>query len=182
MLKELNATAISLIPKTQHPSRLNDYRLISCCGTIYKCISKLIANRIKLVLPSLIDRAQSAFIPGRLISDNILLAQELLRNYHLADTPSRGAIKVDLRKTFDTIMWEFILDLLEGLHFPPRMLGWNKACHTSPKFSININGSLEGFFSSSRGIQQGDPLSPYLFILAMEVVAMIIHKLVIDVD
>ena len=122
LLKELNATVITLIPKLKNSSSLHEYRPISCCGTIYKCISKVIALMIKKVLPSLIDRAQAAFIPGRLISDNVLLAQELMRGYHRADSPSRGAIKVDLKKAFDSVRWDFILDLLEGLHFPPHMI------------------------------------------------------------
>ena len=90
LLKELNATVISLVPKVTNPSSLNEFRPISCCSTIYKCISKVIANRLKLVLPSLIDKAQSAFIKGRHISDNILLTQELMRNYHRQDSPVRG--------------------------------------------------------------------------------------------
>ena len=176
LLKELNATAISLVPKVANPSTLSDFRPISCCSTIYKCISKVLANRVKRVLPSLIDKAQSAFIKGRHISDNILLTQELMRNYHRKDSPGRCAIKVDLKKAFDTVRWDFLLDLLSALRFPGRMIGWIRACITSPKFSININGSLEGFFSSSRGIRQGDPLSPYLFIIVMDALAMIISK------
>ena len=115
LLKELNTTTISLVPKVTNPSILNDYRPISCCSTIYKCISKVIANRLKRVLPSLIDKAQSAFIKGRHISDNILLTQELMRNYHRKDSPVRCAIKVDLKKAFDTVRWDFILDLLSAL-------------------------------------------------------------------
>ena len=76
MIKEINTTTISLIPKVQNPSSLTDFRPISCCNTIYKCISKIIANRIKEALPSLVDPAQSAFIPGRQIRDNILLLRK----------------------------------------------------------------------------------------------------------
>ena len=176
LLKELNATVITLVPKGLNPSSMHDFRPISCCNTIYKCISKVIANRFKRVLPSLIDKAQSAFIKGRHISDNILLTQELMRNYHRKDSPVRGAIKVDLKKAFDTVRWEFIFDLLLALRFPTRIIGWIRACITSPKFSLNIYGSLEGFFSSSRGIWQGDPLSPYLFVIVMDALAMIIGK------
>ena len=115
LLKELNATAITLLPKVKNPSSLHDFRPISCCSTIYKCISKVTANRLKRVLPSLIDKSQTAFIKGRHISDNILLTQELFRNYHRKDSPVRGAIKVDLKKAFDYVRWEFILDLLSVL-------------------------------------------------------------------
>ena len=154
MLRELNHASISLVPKVPNPSSLNDYRPISCCKTIYKCLSKILANRLKRVLPSLIDDAQSAFIQGRSITDNILLAQELLRNYHRKDTSTRCAIKVDLRRAFDTVRWEFLLDMLVLMGFPPLFINWIGVCITSPKFSININGELVGFFSSSRGLRQ----------------------------
>ena len=126
---------------------------------LYKCISKVIANRIKPLLPDLISPTQSAFVPRRQISDNILLAQELLKNYHRKDTSPRCAIKVDIQKAFDTIRWDFLLDVLETMGFP-----------------AIVNGELEGFFSSSKGLRQGDPLFPYLFVIAMDVLSMIIQK------
>ena len=146
LLRELNNTAITLIPKSQNPTRLLDFRPISCCNTIYKCISKIIANRIKGILPNFIDKAQSAFIQGRRISDNILLAQELMHNYHRKDATSRSTIKVDILKAFDTVSWTFILDLLDLIGIPCKVIRWIRACMTSPSFSININGELEGFF------------------------------------
>ena len=119
LLREVNSTIIALIPKSKNPSCLNDYRPISCCNTIYKCISKILANRLKGILPAIIDNAQSAFIRGRSISDNILLTQELLHNYHRKDTSARCAIKADILKAFDSVHWEFLWDLLDCMAFPP---------------------------------------------------------------
>ena len=99
-----------------------------------------------------------------------------MHNYHRKDTMSRSTIKVDILKAFDTVRWEFILDLLDLMGFPCKVIRWIRACITSPSFSININGELEGFFQSGRGLQKGDPLSPYLFVLDMDVLSMIIHK------
>lgn len=152
LLKEVNITTLTLVPKKQNPSSLDDFRPISCCNFLYKCISKVIANRLKVVLPTLIDKAQAAFIRGRRISD-ILLAQELFRNYQRKDSTPRYAIKVDLRKAFDTLNWNFLLDLLDIMGFPPKMITWIRICITSPKFSILINGELGGYFSSTRGLR-----------------------------
>lgn len=164
----VNSTAIALIQKIVNPSYMSNFRPISCCNTIYKCIVKILANRLKCVLPSLIDHAQSAFIAGRSISDNIFLAQELFRNYHRLSGPARYALKIDIRKAFDTVDWGFILDLLSLLQFPPIFINWIKGCITMPMFSVKVNGSLAGYFKGARGLRQGVPLSLYLFVLAME--------------
>ncbi|KAK3184843.1 hypothetical protein Dsin_032129 [Dipteronia sinensis] len=82
LLKELNATILALVPKVPNPSKMKDFRPISCCNTLYKIIAKIIANRIKPCLPNIISPSQSAFVAGRCIGDNILLVQELMRNYH----------------------------------------------------------------------------------------------------
>lgn len=113
----VNSTAIALVPKVESPTSLNDYRPISCYTVIYKCIAKVLSNRIKAVLLDIIGPSQSAFVQGRLISDNILLSQELLRNYHL-NGPPRCALKVDNRKAFDTISWNYITEALKALGFP----------------------------------------------------------------
>ncbi|GKF50923.1 RNA-directed DNA polymerase, eukaryota, reverse transcriptase zinc-binding domain protein, partial [Tanacetum coccineum] len=81
-LKEVNATVISLVPKVATPAKVSDYRPIACCNVVYKIISKVICNRIKGALNDLVDVNQRAFIPSKQISDNILLSQELMRNYH----------------------------------------------------------------------------------------------------
>ena len=164
----VSATRIALVPKVENPKSMGDFRPISCCNVLYKCISKVIVNRFKAVLPDVIGVSQSAFVPGRRISDNILLSQELLRNYHLGGSSPRCALKIDIRKAFDTVSWDFILLGLRTVGIPARMVQWIETCLTSPYFSVGLNGELHAFFSSSRGVRQGDPLSPYLFVLAME--------------
>jgi hypothetical protein len=100
MLKEMNATSIYLVLKVANPTRLTDFRPITCCNTVYKCIAKILACRIKAVLPSLVGSYQTAFIFGRRISDNILLSQELMKGYHKSTGPARCAMKVDLMKAY----------------------------------------------------------------------------------
>ncbi|WP_222185187.1 reverse transcriptase domain-containing protein, partial [Geminicoccus harenae] len=91
MLREINCTIIALVPKVPNPSSFNEFRPIACCNVVYKCISKIIANRLKLCIPDIISPFQSAFVHGRIISDNILLTQEIMHNYHRDVGPPRCA-------------------------------------------------------------------------------------------
>ncbi|GKC45282.1 hypothetical protein Tco_1063004, partial [Tanacetum coccineum] len=182
LLKELNHTIIALIPKVATPLRINDYRPISCCNVLFKCISKIISNRLKDSLSELVSLNQSAFVPGRRISDNILLTQELMHNYHLDRGPARCAFKVDIQKAYDTVDWNFLNDSLIGFGFHPRMIGWIMECVKTTSFSISINGCLHGYFKGKRGLRQGDPLSPYLFTLVMEVLTLMLNRRVRQSD
>ena len=103
MLAAFNSTIITLVPKKQSPSNIRDFRPISCCSVIYKCITKIIANRLKQYMPKLVSNNQSAFISGRSIADNVLLAQELVRGYARTTLSPRCAIEVDLQKAFDSL-------------------------------------------------------------------------------
>ncbi|KAK3218473.1 hypothetical protein Dsin_012443 [Dipteronia sinensis] len=179
-LKELNTTILALVPKVPNPSRMMDFRPISCCNTLYKIIAKIIANRIKIILPNIISPPQSAFVARRRIGENILLVQELMRNYNKDDGAPKCSLKVDLMKAFDTVEWDFLLETLAAFPVPSKVINWIKACITTPKFSISINGELAGFFHSKRGLCQGDPMSPYLFVIAMEVLTKLLAKHIQD--
>ncbi|GKF07259.1 hypothetical protein Tco_0041483, partial [Tanacetum coccineum] len=156
LLRELNHTIIALIPKVHSPARVNDYRLISCCNVLFKCISKIIANRIKESLKRLINPNQSAFVPGRCISDNILATQEIMHNYHFDRGVPRCAFKVDIQKAYDTVDRAFLREVLIGFGFHDRMVTWIMECVSTTSFSISIDGSLHGYFKGKS--RQGDPI------------------------
>lgn len=176
ILGELNATLISLVPKIPTLNKVFDFRHIACCNILYKCISKVITNRIKGVLGKLVNENQSAFIVGRQITNNVLLAQELLRGYNRKQKVKKCALKIDLQKAYDTLDWEFLKKILELFGFHWKMVGWIMTCVTTSKFTLNFNGDRVGYFSGGRGLRQGDPISPYLFTIAMEVFNLLMKK------
>ncbi|GKC83208.1 putative RNA-directed DNA polymerase [Tanacetum coccineum] len=156
ILKELNHIIISLIPKVSTPAKINDYHPISCCNVLFKCISKIITNRIKEDLGDLVSINQSAFVPGRRISDNILLTQELMRNYHRNRGPPRRAFKVDIQKAYDTVDWGFLRSILVGFGFHPTMVDWIMVCVSTTSYSVCINGDLYGWFNGKHRLRQDD--------------------------
>jgi hypothetical protein len=149
----VNAIRITLVPKIENLACLNDYRSISFYNVMYKCIFKILANRLKAALSEIISPSQLTFLPNRLISDAILLTQELLHNYHLDKSPPRCALNVDLKKAFDTVSWQFIIVGLKAIRIPASMVTWIQICIFSAYFTINMNGELHVFFKSSRGIR-----------------------------
>lgn len=172
----LNSTILSLVPKHSGASAVGDFRPISCCNTIDKLISKLLVRRLKPLLPTMILPNQTAFVQGRLLVENTLLASEIVHGYHRDKSPSRITIKVDIAKAFDTINWSFIFNCLQGMSLPSQLIHWVHACVTSPSFMIGFNGTVQGFFKSNRGLRQGDPLSPYLFVIAMNCLSLLLDK------
>ncbi|GJX57973.1 RNA-directed DNA polymerase, eukaryota, reverse transcriptase zinc-binding domain protein [Tanacetum coccineum] len=176
MLGELNVTLIALVPKIETPGKVSDFRPIACCNVLYKCISKILTDRIKEGLNMVISLNQSAFIPGRHIQDNILITQELFKGYNRKQGAKRCAMKIDIQKAYDTINWDFIKDCLSLVGFHEVMVDWVMTCITSTSFSLCVNGEVCGYFKGGRGLRQGDPISPYIFTLMMEVLNMIMIK------
>lgn len=152
MLKQTNSTAITLIPKVICPQSLNDFRPISCCNVIYKMISKILSGRLRGILTDIIQLNQSAFIPGRKIDDNVLLAHELLQGYH-RNKYGCCALKVDLQKTYDSVSWDFLEEVMLAFRFPAYFIQLVMNFVKSSMFSIIINGQMEGFFLGEERIE-----------------------------
>jgi hypothetical protein len=123
LLKETNATILTLVPKKPNPTMMGDFRPIACCNVVYKIITKILANRLVLGLDGIISNNQAAFIPNRSILENVLLAQELVHNYHKEAGKPRCTIKVDIMKAYDSVNWDFILHCLECFGAPASFVG-----------------------------------------------------------
>jgi hypothetical protein len=177
-LNDLNKTFIVLIPKGKNPHSPKDYRPISLCNVIMKIITKVVANRIKSTLPNVIDPEQSAFIQGRLITDNALIAMEC---FHWMKKKRKGkkgvmALKLDMSKAYDRIEWKFVEKVLSSMGYPSCMVSLIMRCISTVSYQVLINGQPSSSFSPQRGLRQGDPLSPYLFVLCADVLSGLIHK------
>ena len=164
-----------LIPKVDHPENLSQFRPISLCNVRYKLITKVVANRLKCFMPKLIGPMQSSFVPGRHITDNIIIAQEAFFSMNRKKGKVGWmAIKVDLEKEYDRLNWGFIEDTLKDVGIPIKMLSVIMRCISSSSMRLLWNGQPTEEFVPSRGIRQGDPLSPYIFVLCMERLAHLI--------
>lgn len=171
----INSTFIALIPKSDSPSSFDDYRPISLCNVLYKIISKIIANRIRPILSRHISPHQFAFLEHRQIHEAVGAAQEAL---HSIWTKHMKAIilKIDLASAFDRVSWLYLKMILIHLGFPQNFISWIMACITTPTFNLLINGSASQCFHSERGLQQGCPLSPLLFLIIMDALSRLIDS------
>ena len=162
-----NATHLALLPKEKRPSSFSRFRPISLCNSSYKILTKIIATRLKPILPSIISENQGGFLANRQISDSILLVQEAIHSSQ-ARKEKGFILKLDLANAFDHVRHSFLLVVLKKMGFAPSFINLVQACISIPWISPLINGRSGPSFQSSRGLCQGCPLSPYLFILMAE--------------
>jgi hypothetical protein len=177
LLSELNNTLIVLIPKNKNPSSINHYRPIGLCNVVYKTISKLLVSRILPLLDKLISPCQSAFTPGRWIAENQLIVHEILHSFK--KSKAKGGfitVKIDLQKAYDQVNWNFFRAVLVNFGFQDTFVNWIMECVTTTTLSVLVNGGISKHFKPSRGLRQGDPLSPYLFIMCQEILARLIDR------
>lgn len=162
-----NSSFITLVPKKENPQGLQDFRPISLIGCAYKIISKVLTNRIKSVLPAVIDDCQSAFLEGRGALDSIVVANEWLHDAKTRKKKSM-AFKVDFEKAYDSVQWNFLYYMMRRMNFNGKWIAWVKGCIESAKISVLINGSPGEEFAMGKGIRQGDPIAPFLFLIVAE--------------
>ena len=175
---EINKTYITLVPKTKSPTKMTEYRPISLCNVVYKLISKVLANRLKVTLPHLITENQSVFLSERLITDNVLVAFEVM---HYLEHKRDGkdcymAVKLDMSEAYNRVKWGFIEKVMERMGFHERWIALVMHCISTISYSILMNGVAYGSIIPTRGLRQGDPLSLYLFLLCTDGLSSLINN------
>jgi hypothetical protein len=160
VLSTFNATFLTLIPKEDRVTHPKQFHPIALCNVIYKIITKIIALWLKPILPFIISKEQSGYVEGCQIMDNIILVHEVIHSLKSTRTPGM-LIKLDLSKYFDRLSWQYMNSLLAAFGFNKDWINWIMKLTTSAFFSILVNGVPSQPFSPTRGIHQGDPLSPF---------------------
>jgi len=174
----LNSTNIALIPKGNEQNNMKDWRMIALCNVLYKLVAKVIANRLKKILHKCISKSQSAFVPERFILDNVMIAIEVVHHMKVCKRirDKNVALKLDISKAYDRIDWFYLKEVMLKMGFDSKWVQWIMMCVETVDYSVIVNNELVGPIIPGRGLRQGDPLSPYLFILCAEGLSALIRK------
>ena len=181
-LHKMNYTYIILIPKKSNPQNIMEYQPISLGNVVSRLISKVLANWVKSMLPCVISDSQSAFVPGRFITDNTSIAFKMI---HMMQNRRRGkvghmAVKLDISKAYNRVEWNFLEKIMLSLGFPVQWVGLAMSTVHLASYLVIVNGEPCGYITPSRGIKQGDPLSLYLFLFCTEGLSSLLRRATIN--
>lgn len=173
-----NKTVVCLIPKVKVPQRLTDLRPISLCNVLIRIISKVMANRLKECLPIIISDTQSAFVEGRLLTDNALVAFELNHYIQRKRQGENGVVgfKIDVSKVYDRLKRHYLEAMMIKFRFNSVWRDRVMKCVSTVSYSFLHEGEIFGEVKPKRGIRQGDPISTYLYILCAEGLSSMIRR------
>ena len=174
----MNYTHIVLIPKKHDTEYITEFKLISLGNVVSQIISKVLANWTKSILPNIISDSQSAFVPSRIITDNTTVAFEMVHRMRNKRNGRKGhmAIKLDISKAYDRVEWVFLQRIMLKIGLLEQWVNLAMETVRTASYSTLINGETRGFITLSRGIKQGDPLSPYLFLFCAEGLSSFIRR------
>ena len=170
----INSTSITLVPKKDRSVRV-DYRPISLVTSLYKIFTKVLSIRLSVVFGETILENQSAFVAGRQILDATLIANEVVDDMRKWSKQCL-AFKLDFEKAYDGVSWSLLDKVLERKGFGSRWRSWISVCLPTSTFSVIVNGEPKAWFHDERGVRQGDPLSPLLFTLMVDVLSRVISR------
>ncbi|CAN1150401.1 LINE-1 retrotransposable element ORF2 protein [Linum perenne] len=173
-----NDTHIVIIPKVPHPEEISQFRPISCCNFNYKIISKIMSSRLKKWIPRIVSEMQAAFTSGRAIQDNIMIVHEVMHHFKTRSGKFNWdmMIKMDMKKAYDMVDWKGLDGILKAMGFNRIWCKWIEECIQTVRFSVLINGNPTDNFEPTRGIRQGDPISPFLFIILTNSLSFLLEK------
>lgn len=155
-----------MLPKVDHPQMFSDLRPISLCNVTSMIISKLLNNRLAKLLPKLISLNQSRFVKGKMISENVLLAQEIINDMVKPNKGGNLVMKLDMTKAYDKVSWTYLCGVLRRFGFAKDWVNLIHRLISNNWYSVVINRGRHGFFKSENGLRQGNPLSPSLFVIS----------------
>ena len=174
-LYSLNFGIITLIPKIQNAIKIQQYRPICVLNVSFKIFTKVGTNRLNMVVKTVVSTTQNAFMPGRNIMEGVVILHETIHELHTKKQD--GVIfKIDFEKAYDKVKWSFLQQTLRMKGFSPKWCRWVETMVTGGSVGIKVNDDVGPYFQTKRGLRQGDPMSPILFNIVADMLALLINR------